>query len=75
WHEREIDIDIILYSNKIIRTEELQIPHPELTKRKFVLIPANEIAGNWKVPTTSKTISELLEDCCDQTTVKICLEE
>lgn len=71
WHEREIDIDIILYSDKIIQTEELQIPHPELKHRKFVLIPANEIAGNWKVPILSKTISELLENCSDETNVEI----
>ncbi len=75
WHEREIDIDIILYSDKIIHTEELQIPHPELMKRKFVLIPANEIAGNWKVPPTSNTIAELLENCPDKTRVKICVGE
>ncbi len=71
WHAREIDIDILLYGGNIINTTELQIPHPEMCKRKFVLIPANEIASNWIVPSFNKTIAEILEICQDSSRVDI----
>jgi len=44
WGPRSIDIDILLYGQEIIKTESLVVPHPELHKRRFVLVPINEIA-------------------------------
>src|SRR5512135_295453 len=44
WEPRIIDIDILLYGQEIIKTESLVVPHPELHKRRFVLVPINEIA-------------------------------
>ncbi|MGE5790051.1 MAG: 2-amino-4-hydroxy-6-hydroxymethyldihydropteridine diphosphokinase [Syntrophaceae bacterium] len=44
WGPRIIDIDILLYGQEIIKTESLIVPHPELHKRRFVLVPINEIA-------------------------------
>jgi 2-amino-4-hydroxy-6-hydroxymethyldihydropteridine diphosphokinase len=44
WGPRIIDIDILLYGQEIIKTESLVVPHPELHKRRFVLVPINEIA-------------------------------
>lgn len=44
YHDRPIDIDILLYGKEIIKTSELTIPHPEMGKRDFVMIPLNEIA-------------------------------
>jgi 2-amino-4-hydroxy-6-hydroxymethyldihydropteridine diphosphokinase len=44
WGPRKIDIDILLYGQEIIGTGDLVIPHPEMHKRRFVLVPMNEIA-------------------------------
>ncbi|RMF32591.1 MAG: 2-amino-4-hydroxy-6-hydroxymethyldihydropteridine diphosphokinase [Chlorobiota bacterium] len=59
WHEREIDVDLILYGNLILRTPELEIPHPQALERAFVLIPAQAIAPEWIFPGTGRTIGEL----------------
>ena len=50
WGARNIDLDILSYGNKIIDTEELKIPHPEIEKRSFVLIPLLELSPNWIHP-------------------------
>ncbi|MBS1536491.1 MAG: 2-amino-4-hydroxy-6-hydroxymethyldihydropteridine diphosphokinase [Bacteroidetes bacterium] len=65
WHEREIDIDILLFGNEIIRIEKLQLPHPRMEERKFVLVPSVDIAPNTIHPISGKTISRLLSECVD----------
>jgi len=65
WHEREIDIDIIFYSNEIINNSLIKIPHPRMHERAFVLIPAAEIAPDYIHPIENKTISDLLIICND----------
>ena len=62
YHDRPIDIDIILFGNLQIDTPELTIPHPRFRERLFVLTPLSEIAGEVKDPLTHKTIKELLWD-------------
>lgn len=59
WHEREIDIDIILYENLILNNIDLKIPHPEMHKRRFVLQPASDICSEALHPILGKTIGEL----------------
>lgn len=51
WGARIIDCDILLFDNEIIQTEDLIVPHPEMTKRAFVLIPLAEIAPDLVLPT------------------------
>lgn len=65
WHEREIDIDILLFGNEIIRLEKLQLPHPRMEERKFVLVPSADIAPDTIHPISRKTISRLLSECAD----------
>jgi 2-amino-4-hydroxy-6-hydroxymethyldihydropteridine diphosphokinase len=62
WGPRIIDLDILFYNDKIINQDELQIPHPYLHKRDFVLVPLSEIAPNKTHPILKKTIKELMED-------------
>lgn len=59
WHEREVDIDIIFFGNKIINQRKLTIPHKEMENRMFVLQPANEIAPDFIHPVFNKNINEL----------------
>jgi 2-amino-4-hydroxy-6-hydroxymethyldihydropteridine diphosphokinase len=57
---REIDLDIIAYGRRIIRTPELTIPHPGAAGRRFVLLPLREIAPYWRHPVLDRGVGELL---------------
>ncbi len=50
WESRTIDLDILLYGEQIISNDRLNIPHPEMTNRAFVLVPLLEIEVDLKVP-------------------------
>ena len=56
---RPIDIDILVYGNRSIETQELTVPHPRLKDRAFVLIPLAEIAPDLVVPGLRKSIARL----------------
>ena len=58
---RTIDIDILLADDRVIKSKELTIPHQEMTKRAFVLVPFCEIAPDVVHPVLEKTIKEILE--------------
>lgn len=62
WGPRAIDLDILLYDDLEMKTEELEIPHPRLKERQFVLIPLMEINPNLIHPTLKKTMRELLSE-------------
>lgn len=65
WGPRTLDLDLLLYGDLILKTDTLQIPHPRMTQRGFVLVPLAEIAPNWVYPVNKKTIIQLLDgvDC------------
>ena len=67
---RVIDIDILFYDKLSLHTETLQIPHPRIMERRFVLVPLNELAPGYKHPENGCTIHELLLRCTDPLNVK-----
>lgn len=69
---RLIDIDILFYDDLVKNTNQLQIPHPRIPERAFVLVPLNEIAPGLKHPVLGKTIAELLAELPDRAGVKLC---
>jgi 2-amino-4-hydroxy-6-hydroxymethyldihydropteridine diphosphokinase len=58
---RTLDLDLILYGDRIIRTDTLQVPHPRFRDREFVLRPLVELEPEWRDPVTGLTARELLE--------------
>ncbi|HRI58906.1 MAG TPA: 2-amino-4-hydroxy-6-hydroxymethyldihydropteridine diphosphokinase [Saprospiraceae bacterium] len=69
WGPRIIDIDILFYGKRVIRDKGLEIPHPELHKRAFVLVPLLEIAPDLEHPLLKKQIDELYMNCTDESDV------
>jgi 2-amino-4-hydroxy-6-hydroxymethyldihydropteridine diphosphokinase len=63
---RVIDIDILLYGESIVRADGLEIPHPRLADRRFVLEPLAELVPDLRHPLTRKTIRDLLTRVADQ---------
>jgi len=62
WGPRTLDVDVLLYADRRVATDDLEVPHPRLTERAFVLEPLAEIAADWVVPGTGgRTVEELLE--------------
>jgi 2-amino-4-hydroxy-6-hydroxymethyldihydropteridine diphosphokinase len=58
---RVIDLDLLLYGEKVMNTAELTLPHPEMQERRFVLEPLNEVAEDWAHPVLGLTVREMLE--------------
>ncbi|MBY0281428.1 MAG: 2-amino-4-hydroxy-6-hydroxymethyldihydropteridine diphosphokinase [Alphaproteobacteria bacterium] len=58
---REIDIDIISFGDILLKTETIEIPHPRLHERLFVLEPLAEIAPDWACPKTGHSVQELIQ--------------
>lgn len=65
WGARTLDLDLLLYDDLILDTPKLQLPHPRMKERAFVLVPLAEIAPNWVEPVSGKAIAQLMQavDC------------
>ncbi len=65
WGARTLDLDILLFGDEVINDERLQIPHVEMHKRGFVLLPLNEIFPDCVIPNIGSVSSLLQQDNAD----------
>jgi 2-amino-4-hydroxy-6-hydroxymethyldihydropteridine diphosphokinase len=70
YQARIIDVDIIAFDEEIIETDNLQIPHPLLQNRKFVLQPMLDLGLNWEHPMLKKSVAQLLVQTDDESEIK-----
>ncbi len=61
WAARRVDLDLLLYGERVLRTPQLTIPHPRMHERLFVLEPLAELAPHAMHPVLKKTVRELLD--------------
>ncbi|MDY6855529.1 MAG: 2-amino-4-hydroxy-6-hydroxymethyldihydropteridine diphosphokinase [Thermodesulfobacteriota bacterium] len=66
WSSRTIDLDILFFNDEIVNTEYLQVPHPLIKERRFVMIPLNEVSPELIHPLFKKSINELLDETGDE---------
>ena len=66
---RTLDLDILLFGDRVLVTPELTIPHPRFRERRFVLVPLVEIAPDVHDPISGLTLRELLARCPDRSAV------
>lgn len=65
WGPRTLDVDILLLGDVVMELPGLVIPHASLSKRRFCLLPAAEVAPGAVVPTYGRTVTQLLDTCED----------
>lgn len=70
WGPREIDLDLLYYGGEMLNETALQVPHPEISNRRFVLVPLKEIAAEFQDPLRHLSIEELLHGCSDTSFVR-----
>jgi dihydropteroate synthase/2-amino-4-hydroxy-6-hydroxymethyldihydropteridine diphosphokinase len=75
WGPRLIDIDIVIYGDQIVDEEKLQLPHPQLGQRAFVLAPLADIAPDLVHPQNSQTITDMLQSVDHDTVERLPMTE
>jgi 2-amino-4-hydroxy-6-hydroxymethyldihydropteridine diphosphokinase len=68
---RTIDMDILLFGSSVLHMPELEIPHPRMTERRFVLVPLSEIAPGVEHPVFKQNIAQLLAAAPDRSQVRV----
>ena len=68
---RTLDIDILLYGNSVVKTDELEIPHPRYRERRFALAPLAELNPELRDPLTGQTVTAMLAGLRGQTVRKL----
>jgi 2-amino-4-hydroxy-6-hydroxymethyldihydropteridine diphosphokinase len=59
WADREIDLDILLFGDRVVETERLRVPHPELARRSFAVVPLLELAPEARDPASKRNFSDI----------------
>jgi 2-amino-4-hydroxy-6-hydroxymethyldihydropteridine diphosphokinase len=73
YEDRPIDIDILFYDQQIIEQSRLVVPHPRMAERRFVLLPLSEKWGSLLHPVSGLTINQMLDQCTDDSVVRLLL--
>ncbi len=63
WGPREIDLDLLLADRLVVHTRVLDLPHPRLSERAFVLVPLFEVLPEWVHPETGESVGDMLQRC------------
>ncbi len=68
---REIDLDIVLFGNAVVKAPELEVPHPRMAERRFVMEPLAELVPDKRHPGTRRTMREMLAKVANQVVKKL----
>lgn len=75
WGPRTLDLDILLYSNEVIHTDRLSVPHPRMFERAFVMVPLNELAPSLILPVAEEKVEIITIRLSDLKDVKLFREQ